>query len=239
MLKVRHLHWLALPVIAAISIAPPHSSVTRTHRSFRDTFEGSSLSADWSILHGELGTVSVQGGQCVLTPTVAGPAATWFNGDEGMFVYRTVSGDFTVHARVHASNLAGNAPPPTEYRLGGLLVRQPGTSSGNRSSAHVAVGAGTNGIPVAAEDKTTVGSVSDFVLYPIPATPTAEGELRIRRRGNQISLHYRPIGSNTWQLLRVHDHPEFPSTLQVGMMAYSNNVPALIRVAFDEIVFGP
>lgn len=227
---------LAWPFLAT---APPHTGATRTHRYFRDTFEGSSLALDWSVLHGELGTVGVAGGQCVLTPTVAGPSATWFNDDEGLFVYRTVSGDFTVHARVHASDLAGGAPPPTDYRLGGLLVRQPGTASGNRNSAHVAVGAGTGATPVAAEDKTTVGSVSDFVLHPISASPTADGELRMRRRGNVISLFYRPIGSGAWQLLRAHDHPEFPDTLQVGMMAYSNGVPALIRVAFDEIVFGP
>ena len=175
------------------------------------------------------------GGELRLDPLQSGAAATWFNNDEGPLVYREVTGDFTATCVIRCVD--PNNPsqdPPGNYRLAGLLARDPTTTSGNRNSVHVAVGAGAGGAPVAAEDKTTTASNSSFLLYPITR---AEGELRITRQGSLMSLYYRPLGSVAWQLLRAHDHPEFPARLQVGPMAYSNSNPVRIRAFFDEVRF--
>jgi len=200
---------------------------------FADTFPGGSLDPSWSVYNPGHVTISVGGGALSLTPTMTGGANIWFNDGEGPLVYKTITGDFTVTTVAHAEDPSnpGN-PPPTQFRLGGLLVRDPGGTPGDRNSAHVALGAGDFANPIAVEDKTTVASSSDYLFYPIAS---ADIELRITRSGSTIGLYYRAIGAGTWTLARSHAHPEMPATVQVGMMAYSLNAPVGIRVSFDEI----
>lgn len=200
-----------------------------------DDFSGGVLDGAWQILHPEILAQSVGQGSLRLQPLVGGDAVTWFNDAEGPLVYKNVTGDFTVTASVRAYDPANpTAPPPISYRLGGLMVRDPTSVPGNRNFAHVAVGGGTAQVPVCAEDKTTTASNSDFQLYPIASS---QGELRITRAGSTISLYFRPDASAPWQLLRAHPHPEFPATLQVGMMVYSNSVAPSIAIEFDHIAF--
>lgn len=206
-----------------------------------DAFDGTSLSSTWSVLHPELATISVSGGALHLAPTQGGLASIWFQDAEGPLVYKPVTGDFTATTIVHARNSSNpTQPPPPPYRLCGLLARDPASASGSRDSVHVALGSGTLDAPpfasICAEDKTTLASQSDFVLYPIAS---ADGELRLQRRGAAFELAYREIGAPSWSVLRVHQRPDLPATLHVGLMAYSASAPAAIEASFDEIVFAP
>lgn len=200
---------------------------------FADTFPGGSLDPSWSVYNPGLVTIAVGSGALALTPTMTGGSNIWFNDGEGPYVYKTITGDFTVTTVAHAEDPSnpGN-PPPAQFRLGGLMVRDPGGTPGDRNSAHVALGAGDFANPIAVEDKTTVASASDYLFYPI-ASPDIE--LRITRSGATIGLYYRAIGAGSWTLARSHAHPEMPATVQVGMMVYSLNAPVGIRVTFDEI----
>lgn len=225
-------------------VIPPSGSVTKTNAiattflplsAFDDDFSAPALEDDWTLLNGSILAQSIAAGELHLRPTVGGGSVTWFQGDQGPLVYKLVTGDFSVTATVRAFD-PGNPtqPPPNNYRLGGLMARDPTSTPNDQNFVHVAVGGGDPGTPVAVEDKTTTQSVSDFLLYPVTA---AEGELRITRQGSLMSLYYRPIGAASWQLLRAHPHPEFPATLQVGMMVYSNPVTPSIEIAVDEIEF--
>jgi hypothetical protein len=200
---------------------------------FADTFAGGSLDPSWSVHNPGLVQITVGSGVLSLTPTMTGSGNIWFNDAEGPLVYKTITGDFTVTTVAHAEDPSnpGN-PPPTQFRLGGLLVRDPGGSPGMRNSAHVALGAGDVAHPIAVEDKTTVASASNYLFYGIPSPDI---ELRITRSGATIDLYYRVIGAGTWTLARSHAHSEMPATVQVGMMVYSLDPPPGIRVAFDEI----
>ena len=200
---------------------------------FADTFGGAGLDPSWSVHNPGLVQIAVGGGALSLTPTMTGGGNIWFNDAEGPLVYKTITGNFTVTAVAHAEDPSnpGN-PPPTQFRLGGLLVRDPGGSPGMRNSAHVALGAGDLAHPITVEDKTTVASASNYLFYGIPAPDI---ELRITRSGATIDLYYRAIGAGTWTLARSHAHPEMPATVQVGMMVYSLNAPPDIRVSFDAI----
>ena len=200
---------------------------------FRDSFDGTALDLRWHVLHPSLATIEVADGALSLTPTQGGLASIWFEDAEGVLVYRTVTGDFTATARVHARRPGTSDPPSTPYRLGGLLARRPGAVSGARDSVHVALGAGVTG--PCAEDKTTQDSDSDFVLYPIAS---ADGELRIRRRGASFELAYRALGVLPWTVLRTHLRPDLPATLQVGMMAYSTPTPPDLVARFERFVLG-
>lgn len=231
---------LAFAALAVSPLPPPLEArqspvfAARNKSYLNDLFDGTALSPAWTILHPNLAQVSVSGGALHLQPTQDGPNATWFNDGESVLVYKSVTGDFTATTIAHARDPQnGTQPPPLQYRLGGLTVRDPNsTAPGQHNWAHVAIGAGAGSVAV--EDKTTTGSVSDFLLYP---TPNADAELRITRQGSLISLYWRPIGAQSWTLLRTHSHPEFPATVQVGLMVYSYQTPPSIRADFDEIRF--
>lgn len=203
---------------------------------FEDSFDGTGLDPSWRVLHPDLATVSVTNGALRIAPNQGGLATIWYQDAEGALVYRNVTGDFTATARVHA-RLPGSAlPPPVSYRLGGILARRPGSTAGDRDSVHVALGAGVPTMPVCAEDKTTVDSVSDFLLHPIPS---ADGELRLRRRGARFSMAWRPFGVGPWMPLRSHLRPDLPATLQVGLMAYSADASANLELRFDRFRLEP
>jgi hypothetical protein len=218
------------------AVPTPSPSATATANpcaGFADTFGGGSLDPSWSVYNPGHVTISVGGGALALTPTMTGGGNIWFDDGEGPLVYKSITGDFTVTTVAHAEDPSNpGSPPPTQFRLGGLLVRDPGGTPGNRNSAHVALGAGDVANPIAVEDKTTVASSSNYLFYPIAS---ADIELRITRSGSTIGLYYRAIGAGSWTLARSHAHPEMPATVQVGMMAYSLSAPVGIRVTFDEI----
>jgi hypothetical protein len=200
-----------------------------------DTFNGTTLSPDWQILNGDAAEIEVSGGALHLRPLVGGAAVTWFADDEGVFVHKRVTGDFSVRSRARASSLSSpGQPPPAEYRLGGILVRDPASAPGDRNSLHLAVGAGSLASPVAVEDKSTDGSVSAFFFHDV-ATPDCE--LRIRRKGARFTLEYRESAGIPWILARVMIRPDLPATVQVGAMAYSFEPGPDLEVTFDEIVF--
>jgi hypothetical protein len=217
---------------------PPTVRTSRTSiLALSDDFEGAQLANAWGFDNPALAQFTQSGGSLSITPLASGSNAIWFNGSEGPLLYKPVTGDFTVRATLHARDtVVTSAPPPSPYRLGGLLVRNPAGSSGDLDWVHVAIGGGDAGAPIAVEDKTTVNSSSDFVLHPML---TADAEVRIRRRGANFELHWRPIGATTWTALRVHHRPDLPATVDVGLMAYSASTPPRLRLVCDEIVFAP
>lgn len=218
---------------AASALAQVRRPAPAPSATFFDGFAGSSLASGWQVLHPELVLLTLSGGELHLVPTQPGPNATWFEDGEGPLVWRSVTGDFTATARVRVDSLTTpGAPPPTDYRLAGLLVRDPNSAPNQRGSAHVALGAGTAATPIAWEDKTTLASHSDFVLYN---AASSSAELRIVRRGSQIELLARAVGAPNWTLLRAHAHPEFPASVQVGLMIYSFSAPVDIRAHVDWI----
>jgi hypothetical protein len=201
------------------------------------TGDGTALSACWNLLHPEIALIEVSGGSLRVQPTASGNGNVWFADSEGPLVYREITGDFEVTTIAHARDPNDvSQPPPPQFRLGGLLVRDPASSAGDRNSVHVVVGGGDNANPVSVEDKTTDGSSSDFLFYPVAS---ADVELRITRAGSLFGLYYRAVGGPTWILTRSHDRPDLPATVHVGLMAYSTPAPPDVTVAFEEIVFGP
>ncbi|HYC53763.1 MAG TPA: hypothetical protein VEL28_02330 [Candidatus Binatia bacterium] len=199
---------------------------------FDDDFEDGSLDPAWSVLHPSTATISVSGGQLHLEIDVPG---NWYQMQESVLVYKLVTGDFDVHAPVHARRTSNPAlPPSTQYRLGGLLARDPASSPGNSNFVHVAVGAGSNAVPQAAEWKNTDDSSS---VYSFTALADTDVELRLTRVGNQFSMYYREAPHLSWQLLHTQARADLPATMQVGMMAYDPNGGVDMTASFDEIVF--
>ncbi|HYB99049.1 MAG TPA: hypothetical protein VEC57_07915 [Candidatus Limnocylindrales bacterium] len=197
-----------------------------------DDFESGTLDDSWSVLHPEIATVSVSGGQLHIQ---INQSSNWYNTSESVLVYKLVTGDFDVHAPLHAAKTSNAAEgPDPQYVLGGLLARDPASTPLNSNFVHVAIGAGSYAFPMANEFKTTDDSSS---YYDFQAIAGFDGEVRLVRAGNQFSMHYRDIGAGSWTLLHSVSRPDLAATLQVGMMAYDNSGAVDFTASFDEIVF--
>lgn len=208
------------------------TTTTTTIGGLDDTFDGVALDPSWTVLNPAVATLTVSGGELHLQIDTQ---SNWFNGIESVLVHKDVTGDFDVRTVVHAAKTSNSSvAPDPEYRLGGLLARDPASTPASSNFVHVALGSGPLAIPFAAEDKTTDDSVSAYFFHPIAAT---EGELRLTRAGADFSMYYRPIGDLVWQLLGTHTRADLPATLQVGMMAYDFNASPDLTVSFEEIVF--
>jgi hypothetical protein len=208
------------------------TTTTSTTLPLDDTFDGVALDPSWTVLHAPVATLTVSGGQLHVE---IDSQSNWFNNLESVLIYKQVTGDFDVHTTAYAVKTSNPAAQPDpQFRLGGLLARDPASTPAASNFVHVALGAGSMAVPVASEDKTTTNSASTYTFHPIAAT---EGELRLTRVGNDFSMYYRPVGDPTWQLLGTHTRADLPATLQVGLMAYDNNASFDLTVSFDEIVF--
>jgi len=202
---------------------------------FDDDFAGATLAAGWQIHNPALLQHSLAGGELHLRPLAGGPAATWYANGEGPLVYRVVRGDFTVTAQVRSYRLSNPLlPPPANYDMGGLSLRDPASDQGPNDWLHVAVGGGVPATPIVVEDKSTNDGNSDLLLHPI-AAPT--GQIRATRQGTTIGLWYRANGTAAWQLLRSHVRPDLGPELQVGMNVFSWSPTVDVGASFDWITF--
>lgn len=194
-----------------------------------DTFDGPSLDPSWSVHRPEILTSTIVGGELRIQNS---GLAAWFSDGEGQMIYKLVTGDFTVTclARTEDADNPG-LPPPLSWHLGGLIVRDPASTSGQANWLHLVVGSATSGVPIALEDKNTVNSMSILRLTPLTSP---EAELRIDRIGSQIDMYYRTASVDPWSLVRSFDRPDLPETLQVGM-GLSGPLRALLKI--DSICF--
>jgi hypothetical protein len=166
---------------------------------------------------------------------MSGAGTTWFDDSEGPLIYKTVTGDFDVRT-VIATDDPGSPgdPPPTQYRLAGLLARDPASVPGSLDWVHVALGSGATAQGVCYEYKSTDASVSTWMTIP---TASPEGELRLVRTGAVFDLYWRPDAISAWTLIQSFNRPDLPAALQVGMMIYATEAPPSSRARFDEIAF--
>jgi len=225
----------AFELCTPATIVAPTTTTTTMPDSRDDTFDGSMLDPEWSVLHPSLVTISVSGGALHLTPTATGAPDIWFNSGEGPLVYKEVTGDFVVQATLTTRDPAMTAnPPPPQYRLAGILARDPSSTPASSNTVHVAIGAGSSGQGTSYEYKSTDDSVSDWA-----ATPTASpsGQVRLRRTGATIDMSWRPDALASWTVIQTFNRPDLPATLQVGPMVYSVEAPASIEALFDDIDF--
>lgn len=150
---------------------------------------------------------------------------TWYAGYKGPLVYKLVDGDFALTTSVAISNRAGSGLPASTYSLGGLMLRAPTASLaqpedyvflsiGRTDSQHwPQAGAGAH-----FEVKSTDDGVSQLEASAAGA-PLAE--LQLARFGSAVIALYRRPGE-AWVVHRRYDRADLPSTLQAGLVAYTD-----------------
>ena len=150
--------------------------------------------------------------------------STWFEDYRGVFLYKEVTGDYMVTARVRASGKTGDTPT-SAFSLSGLMSRAPRAITMESWTPHgenwlfIATGYGNGGIDGPQfETKTTTNSSSTLWLTRSRADWV---NLRVLRVGEVFLMLYQFTGG-PWTLSRCFDRPDLPQTLQVGVHAYTD-----------------
>lgn len=192
-----------------------------------DEFDGD-LGA-WQVFGPSAARMEVEDGALHLEPAAQ---TVWFHRRTGVLLYKAVAGDFVMTSRVRARRLSDlSAPPPTPFRLGGLMARDPEPVDGEN---YVFIVIGADGNDLSVEHKTTQNGRSD---YDGPPWPDAEGDLRVCRVGSTFVLLIRRDDTDAWHEVVRYERPDMPSTLQLGPTAYANNDDPDVRVSFDFVRF--
>lgn len=183
----------------------------------------------WEVLNPDASDVDVSGGALQLEPVAN---SLWFNGSAGVLLYRLIEGDFVVTAPVVATQtMTPGAAPDIQFRLGGLMARSPVEGAQN----YVFVVVGADGDDISIETKTTRNSASEF---DGPRWgDAAVAELRVCRRGSSFRLFAREGPAAEWTEYADFMRNDLPNVLQVGPMAYANDVNPNLRVTFDRVSF--
>jgi hypothetical protein len=150
--------------------------------------------------------------------------STWFEDYRGVFLFKEITGDYMVSARVRATGRL-TATPASAFSLSGLMSRAPRSITMKSWTPHgenwlfIATGYGDGRIDGPQfETKTTTNSVSDLWLTRSRADWV---NLRILRVGEVFLMLYQ-FTDSPWTLSRCFDRPDLPATLQVGVHAYTD-----------------
>lgn len=211
-----------------------------------DEFSGTDLDPAWLRYEPGLAAMqdAVSGGELNYTCNFGGVGFSfWYMANEGILLYKEITGDFDVVAGVRVRNSADDGLPTVgdaNYRVAGIAAHDPDRST-ELNYVHVGLGC-MNTADIEVEHKNTTASFSDFTATPTSGSNTGVGELRIRRVGQVFTLFYRHTSGDSWTQVGEYDRTAtpMPSLLQVGFMAYSNdNIldNADIRLFVDYIHF--
>lgn len=150
---------------------------------------------------------------------------TWYQDYVGPYAFKPVTGDFVVTSDVRATGRDGVSVPQSLFSLAGLLVRTPRNvtpatwTPAGENYVFLSIGYGNGQPPTFQfERKTTTSGASNLILSP---SPGPEARLQIARLGGYVIL-LRSEPGQPWVVHARYARPDFPATLQVGLVAYTD-----------------
>lgn len=166
---------------------------------------------------------------------------SWFGGYRGPLIYKEVIGDFVFTANIKIVGRSGSFPTSNfQFNLAGVMCRIPmdypngalganGWQDTDQNYIFLSIGGADDGFgncqPVGAclaphlEVKTTINGVSTLQVEDID---TDEAEFRFTRIGQVFIIMYRLSTSSDWVVHRRYERNDFPETLQIGFVTYTN-----------------
>ncbi|HEU0133566.1 MAG TPA: hypothetical protein VFR28_01985, partial [Allosphingosinicella sp.] len=196
--------FVLAPLLAAAAPAPNAPHPPEPPERIDDSFDGAAISTDWTWFHARYGwpdkvkSLSVRDGLLRLEPF----HSAWVRDLQAPFLFRTVSGNFDIRARVRMKGREGPIADGT-WSLGGLMARVPnGLDSTawepNRENWHfITTGVGYEAGKPVTETKGTYNSYSSLKLRPWRPGWT---ELRLVRVGMALFALAREDGGGPWKL---------------------------------------
>jgi hypothetical protein len=150
---------------------------------------------------------------------IAAGTDIWDPADEFRFVYRRVSGDVDVIARV--SSLTG----AQAWTKAGVMIRESLTPTAAHASLFVSTGKG-----VAYQRRVGPGLPSSSTAGPLTKAP---GWVKLERRGSTITALWSK-DSTSWTVIGS-DVVTLPSSFYVGLAVTSHSATATAVAAFDHV----
>lgn len=195
-----------------------------------DEFENSATLANWQRVHlveqwnaDQLETYDIdttRPGRLVMMPYTC----TWYQNWRGPLSFKTVTGDVVLTTSAHVTGRDGVSPPRSDFSLAGIMFRTPRNitpqtwTPGGENYVFFSLGHGTGGLGYQFEVKTTVNSNSTLILQPAPGGAAL---LQVARLGAYVIVLRRPAGQ-PWQVHQRYHRPDFPATLQIGLVVYTD-----------------
>jgi len=164
----------------------------------------------WTFLDdddSQLADVSIDPEWAYLSPQ---PSAWWMDYTGG-YLYTTVSGDFVTSVDVEGWDPNDLSQPPSWwFNVGGLLVRDPASSSGSENWVLVDVGYQYDGLGVVS--KTTVNSNTSARF----TSSSNSARLAVCRVGDDFTMLWADTDGGEWQELTTYSRSDMPETVQMG-----------------------
>lgn len=179
-------------------------------------------------------------GVMVMRPHSSG----WWQDYRGELTFQNVPGDFVATVQVRPRNLAGTGAPgstsgggiDSEYSLGGIMARaaRPDVEADNANwqrggERYVFLSMGAADVPGSYqfEDKTTraalPGEPNSYSVRLITDAQASRANLRLARIGEHVIALVQPVEPpGAWRVLRRFRRADFPETLQLGLVAYTD-----------------
>ncbi len=196
-----------------------------------DEFDDPSTLAAWNRIHEHeewfadqlevLDIDSVEPGRMTIMPYTV----SWYQDWRGPLVFKEVTGDAAITTSLTVTGRDGVSVPGSDYSLGGLLVREPRSvtpatwTPGGENYIFLSLGYGQVNPPsFQFEVKTTVDSNSNLELSPAAGS---SAQIQTARVGEYVITLLREAPGD-WRVHRRYHRPDFGSTLQVGLVCYTD-----------------
>ena len=193
-----------------------------------DTVEG------WNATHLESHDVSVTNeGELMMMPYTS----SWYEDYRGVLLFKEITGNFVFTTEITTTNRAGSiTPPSTNFSLAGMMIRTATEVdsgaldwvAGQENYVFLSIGRADGSAPYQLEVKTTVNGNSNLVYSPIIDNNIF---MRMVRIDNAILVLHSQDNVN-WTLHRRYDRADFPFTVQIGFVTYTDwpHVSSLVPI---------
>lgn len=204
-----------------------------------DEFEGTALDSSWSRFDQAFGwpdkvkVLSVTGGVLRLEPR----HSAWVRDAQAPFLFKTVTGDFDMRARLRVRGAKGEQPGGT-WSLGGLMARVPNGQTAatwqprSQNWHFVTTGIAHERGRVVTETKGTFNSYSSLKLRPFRSGWV---ELRLVRVGMALFALARGGPGEPWQVRDRWYRMSGSPVMQVGLVAYTTS--DTLQPGPDEVLY--
>jgi hypothetical protein len=186
------------------------------------------LPPDWS--EEDIGRVGAAGSATMMASAarVTGSGADiWYGADEFHWVFRRVTGDFSIEAFVES------VEDVNRWTKAGLMIRT-NSLAGAPHASLLATPTAEKGVVFQGRAANNGESAQISSLRVAPP-----GWLRLTRRGATINADYRETTITPWQHLGTVTADAVPETLEVGLAVSSHVHGALATARFTQIAVGP
>jgi hypothetical protein len=230
--------------LLALALANPSLHASQV---WQDNFDSADSLKQWQLLEQkddkdlfpiQTKSLTVKDGALWFEPAKSG----WFNDAVAPFIFREVTGDFDVRAKLKVTGSTGTIPQ-SKWSLAGLMVRQNISAEQKAAGRHenwLFINTGIAEVPgqTVLESKYTLNSKSNLRLHP-----AQQGwiELRLVRAGFAFISLYRYQDKEPWQLLDRYYLQQMPATVQVGFNSYTASAggPEDLKLQVDYIKLMP